>query len=189
MTKNRLLNISIVLCKSIKLIYILFFIALTFVFIHIQMDRDFYKEQKITITPNKTDFFMSSQSKLKPEQLDSDIYILANLNTTSLYLGYFQISGILFILFLSAKEFQKILESVKQVKSFEVENIKSFRRIGKLIFIYALLTSFQILNYDNGYFHGIGISFTTLSIVLLAFIMAEIFKEGYAIKQENDLTI
>jgi len=189
MTKNRLLNISIVLCKFIKLIYIVFFIGLTFVFIHIQMDRDYYKGKEITINTNKTDFFMSSQSKLKSEPLDTDVYTLENLKTTSLYLGYFQLSAILFVLFLCAKEFQKILESVKQVKSFEVDNIKSFRRIGKFVFIYALLSSFQILNYDKGYFHGFGISLTTLSIVLLAFIMAEVFKEGHALKQENDLTI
>ena len=35
----------------------------------------------------------------------------------------------------------------------------------------------------------IGVFFTSLFLVLFAFIMAEIFKEGFLIKQENDLTI
>ncbi|MEL0651649.1 DUF2975 domain-containing protein [Algibacter sp. TI.3.09] len=189
MTKNRLLNISIVLCKFIKLGYIVFFIGLTFVFVHVQMDRDYYKDKEVTINSDSKDFFISSRSILKSEITNTNIYTLDNIKTFSLYLGYFQLSGILLVLFLSIKEFQKILKSVKKVKSFEEDNIKSFRRIGKFIFIYTLLTSFQVMNFNKGYFHGFGISLTPLFLILFAFIMGEIFKEGYALKQENDLTI
>ena len=153
------------------------------------MDRGYYKGKEVTINANHKDFFISSHSVLKSESTDTNIYTIDNIKTFSLYLGYFQLSGILLVLFLSIKEFQKVLESVKKVKSFEEENIKSFRRIGKFIFIYTLLASFQIMNFNKGYFHGFGISLTSLTLVLLAFIMAEVFKEGHALKQENDLTI
>jgi len=187
MTKNRLLNIATVLCKFTKGLFTLAFIGLTFVFVHIQIHRDYYKDKKVDF--DKHNYTYSMTHKVKTETADKAIFTIENIKTYSLYITYFQLSGLLVVLFLGTKEFQKVLESVKKVTAFEADNVTAFRRIGKLIFIYALLTSFSILEFNEGGFRGFGIPIKPIILILFAFIMAEVFKEGHALKQENDLTI
>ena len=81
------------------------------------------------------------------------------------------------------------MESVKSLKTFQTNNVISFRKIGKYIFIIFLLTSYTSIQFENGGQSQIQFSFTPLLFMLFAFIMAEIFKEGNKLKVENDLTI
>jgi len=190
MTKNVLLNIAIVVCKIIRLLLVMAFIGVTTLFVHIQVDRDFYKEKGVLKSNHKNyNYSFSRTWKIDPKSVDKDVYILGDIKTESLYFNYFKYSAILLVLFVSFKEFQKVMTSVKEVKTFREETIRSFRNIGKYIFIYVLLTSYNSMTFKLGGFSGTYISITPLIFVLLSFIMAEIFKEGMVLKQENDLTI
>ena len=198
MTKNRLLKIAIAICKFTKLIYILSFIATTVIFIHIQIDRGAYNDIKINYTGTPTTFSIGSNKSYSDKWKDpyNEVYVLEKLTTTTIYLIYFKFTCIFILLFLSIKQFQNIIQSVKRLDTFRLNNIISFRRIGKYSILYFILTLlYFILSFNNTLYFGQGgfsqtsISFTPLLFALISFILAEIFKEGNKLQQENELTV
>ena len=58
-----------------------------------------------------------------------------------------------------------------------------------LTLLYFLLTFKNSLYFGQGGFSQTSISFTPLLFALISFILAEIFKEGNKLQQENELTI
>ena len=198
MTKNKLLNIAIGICKFLKLIYILSFIVITINFIHIQIDKEAYNDLKINHTdPQRTlSVGINKSYSDKWENPYNEVYVLGKLTTTTKYLIYFKFTCILALLFLSIKEFQNIIQSVKRLDTFRLNNIISFRKIGKYLILYFVLTLLYFtLTFENSLYFGQGvfsqtsISFTPLLFALISFILAEIFKEGNKLQQEKDLTI
>ena len=142
MTKNRLLKIAIAICKFTKLIYILSFIATTVIFIHIQIDREAYNDLDIKIihtgTPNTFSIGLNKSYSDKwkdPSTLKyNDVYVLGKLTTTTIYLIYFKFTCVFILLFLSIKEFQNIIQSVKRLDTFRLNNIISFTKKLRIIF-------------------------------------------------------
>jgi hypothetical protein len=198
MKKNKLLNIAIGICKFLKLIYILSFVVITIIFIHIQIDKEAYNDLKINHTDPQTTLSVGINKSYsdKWENPYNEVYVLEKLTTTTIYLIYFKFACIFALLFLSIKEFQNIIQSVKRLDTFRLNNILSFRKIGKYLILYFMLTLlFFTLSFKNslyfwqGGFIQTSISFTPLLFALISFILAEIFKEGNKLQQENELTI
>ena len=194
MKKNKLLNIAVVVCKTIQVFYVILFIALTTLFIHVQFSPDSYKE--VNYKYKNSDFLKitkSSRWKMrlpgKPQLEDKDVYTLSKIKTSSLFINYLKFSAVLFFMFLSITEFQKIMQSVKNLNTFQKNNVRSFRKIGKYLFIIFLLSSYFKLRFQQGVMTNFSLNFTPLIFMLIAFILAEIFKEGNLLQQENDLTI
>jgi hypothetical protein len=199
MNKNILLKIASFTCNLSVIIYAISFILLTVIFIHIQIQPNQYTSFEYNL---KSDNFsiertVVSQSGNEPlDDLDkADLFKLSNLNTTSIYFIYVRLSLILLFTYLVTKEFQIIIESVKQIKTFRTENIRSFKRMSKyLLFIFLLLgyryASFTAAssNYE-GASSELQISFTCLALMLFALIMSEIFREGNKLSEDNQLTI
>ncbi|WP_035479288.1 DUF2975 domain-containing protein [Gelidibacter mesophilus] len=184
MTKNNLLNLAIVICKILQSFHIVALIVLTVLFVHIQIDGNFYSDKVITVENQNLTYnaSMAMNSENKGQTLDQ-------MSTVTLYLTYIKYAGILAFLFFSIREFQKIIKSVKNLATFQNMNFKSFRRIGQYVFIYFLLSSFY--SYEFGFNSYIGFipSLTPLTVTLVAFIMAEIFKEGNLLMEDKELTI
>lgn len=193
MKKNKLLNIAIMICKCIRILYILIFVLITGVFIHFQISPNSYKKATFNYKTSSFNISKSSGWKVNKEDKviteDNNVYALEKISTVSLYFIFFQFSATLIFIFLATKEFQKIMESVKNLKTFQSNNVASFRRIGKYIFIIFLLSSFTIIQFQQAGKSEIHLNFTPLLLMLVAFIMAEIFKEGNSLQDENDLTI
>ncbi|CAH8281363.1 DUF2975 family protein [Mariniflexile fucanivorans] len=188
MTRNSLLNAAITLSKVAKTILILTMIGVTAIFIHLQLDRDFYNSKKIDLK-TESKYFYSMKSKYQTDADYTEIFTLDKLKTVSLYITYFKILGGFILIFLCIREFQKIMQSVKDIKTFRKNNVQSFRRIGRLLIGFAIISSYDSFRFENGDFMGISIPFTILFLIVFALIMAEIFKEGILLKEENDLTI
>jgi len=92
-------------------------------------------------------------------------------------------------MFLITREFQNIVGSVKHFNTFKKDNVISFSRIGKYLLLFFLLTSYSVIEFQEGKNTETHISFIPLFFALLAFIMAEIFKEGNILMEENELTV
>ncbi len=120
---------------------------------------------------------------------NSNPFVLSKLKLGSLYFNFLKVSLVILFLFLSLKEFQKIIESVKELKTFQERNVLSFRRIGKYVLIIFVLISFSSFTFQQGKFSGFHISFELLILSLLSYIMAEVFKEGNNLSEENKLTV
>ncbi|MFG6687960.1 DUF2975 domain-containing protein [Mariniflexile sp. HNIBRBA6329] len=189
MTRNSLLNAAITLSKVAKTIFILLIIGFTAIFIHLQLDRSFYNSKKIKINTNLEGYLYSMKWKSDTNAEYTEIFTLDKLKTVSLYITYSKLLGVLVLMFFCVLEFQRVMQSVRDVKTFRKNNVQSFRRIGQLLIGCAILTSYTAFRFENGGFKGVSIPFTTLFLILFAFIMAEIFKEGVLMKEENDLTI
>jgi hypothetical protein len=195
MKKNKLLNIAVVACKSIRVIYIIAFIMLTGIFIHLQIAPDSYKKGNYSFNNTTSGFQFSKYKEWKfsyPNQQKlegKDVYTIDKILKTSLYINYLKLIAMLLFMFLATKEFQKVMQSVKDLKTFQKNNAHSFRKIGKYIFIIFLLSSYVKVSFQQGGFSQTNINLTPLLFVLVAFVMAEIFKEGNALEEENDLTI
>lgn len=185
MNKNNLLSAASILCKILQVTYILFFVLLTVLFIDIQVDKGFYQDKVVQI--DKANITYNSTNKLDVN--DSANLTLDQMTTTSLYLTYARYSGLLIFLFLSIREFNKAIKSVQNLKTFKNDNVKSFRRIGQYVIFYFLLSSVYSYQFKEVGFSGFEVSFTPLIIALLAYIMAEIFKEGQLLLEDKELTI
>jgi len=186
MKKNKLLSIAIIICKSSKIIYILSLIVFTCFFAHLQIDRDYYKDANIKVNSSDIDVKFSDKWE---ENSNENVFALNKMTTTAIYSIYFKYSLVIIMMLLITNEFQKIIESVQTLKTFKRNNVISFKKIGIYAFIYFLLTCYTIIDYHEGSKGQLQISFIPLIFMLFAFIMAEIFKEGNVLMEENDLTV
>ena len=195
MTKNTLLNIGINLCRFSRIAYIVAFIGLTGLFVHCQISPSSYESYNINVPSKSTDFNFYYYSTTKITELgseapkDEDVFTLDQLRYDSLYFNYIKISLILILSFISIKEFQKVIESVKEIKTFQKRNVSSFRKIGKYAAIIALLTSYSAYTFELGRISSFEISFSLFILSLTMFITSEIFKEGNQLFEDNKFTV
>lgn len=164
---------------------ILYFTLLTLLFVHIQINREFYQDKLVKIDKS----FISYNPSLEINTGANNVFVLGQLNTSSLYFNYLRYSSLLILFFLSIREFKKILKSVQSLETFRNDNVKSFRCIGQYVFVYFILSSFYWYQFNEIGFSGFAFSFTPLIIMLFAFILAEIFKEGNLLLEDKELTI
>ncbi|SMG07669.1 Protein of unknown function [Marivirga sericea] len=83
----------------------------------------------------------------------------------------------------------KIIKSIESLSTFKLDSIIYFKRIGLVMLLSFVLSCFDLSYLD----HSLSISFSLeLQYLLFAFIaytMAEVFKEGNSLLEENQLTI
>lgn len=192
MTKNRLLNVVILLCRFCKILCVVLFVALSALFIHIQIDSDYYKALNIQIKGGaEVGVSMTDTWKLKGQDVprDENIFRLDKLTLSSLYIQFIRYTAILVFIFLCFKEFQLVVESVTKTQTFIKRNVTSFVRLGKYLFMLFLLYSYSIFVFEQGKLSIINIAFIPFVMMLLSFVLAEIFKEGNQLSEENELTV
>ena len=186
MTKNTLLNIAISISRILKALLIISALALTCLFVYVQIKNDAFANQEIKLIPESSYFDFSTSigfSTIHSEiwgdaNYDSKPYTIGKLKTLSLYVIYFK--GIIFLslIFMLINAFEKIMLSIKTLKTFSAGNSKLFRKIGMYIVFIVVITSYSVFRFENGLQTKVSIQSTPIIFALLAFIMAEIFKEG-----------
>lgn len=194
MTKNSLLNIGIGICKFFRIFSIIAFVILAILLVHYQINPSSYENVEINSKMNNSVLYIkwstSTVIKVNDEVSDnSNPFVLSKLKSSSLYFNLLKVFLIMLFFFLNLKEFQKIIESVKEIKTFQERNVLSFRRIGKYMLIIFVLMSYSSFNFQQGHFSSFQISFGLLILSLLSYIMAEVFKEGNNLYEENKLTV
>ena len=194
MTKNTLLNIAILVSRLLKIVLVIAAIGLIGLFVYAQIDKDTFADKEIVLTANPS-IMRISNIYTTVWKLDTDAdydqkpYTFGKLKIVSLYLNFFKGVIIAILMFVILRAFEKIMLSVKTLKTFSKSNVKLFRHIGIAIILVTALTSYTVLRFENGDQTIVHVSLTPVIYTLLAFIMAEIFKEGDILREENDLTI
>lgn len=191
MTKNTVLNITIVVLRLLKFFIGAGAIAMTIFFVYVQVDSSAFADYELD-SPNQLfgfGYYASSNSTFHTDQVVEKQYTLSQLKTVSLYILYVKTFIIAVLTFLSIQNFEKILLSVRSFKTFSTQNVRLFRKIGVYIIWIAILSSYSILRFESGTKIRWSLTFFPLLYALLAFVFAEVFKEGSRLKQENDLTI
>ena len=187
MNKNTLLNIASFICKLINFFLLFALIAITAVFMHLQIDREFYEGWKME-KPVKGKTIQIEKTLGELENDPNSVYV-TNWKTASLYFNYLKFTGILLFIFLAVREFNSVMKSVKNLKTFRKNNVRAFRRIGFYCIVIAGFSWFNYWDFTNYHRAGFQIDTNYLLLALLAFIFAEIFKEGNQLMEENQLTI
>ncbi len=194
MTKNTLLNIAISISRFLKILLIIGGIALTGLFVYAQIDKETFADKEIVLSgnPGLMDFsniYSTVWKDTKDAKYDLKPYTFGKLKTVSLYINYFKVLMVAVLMLLIIRAFETIMLSVKTLNTFSRSNVKLFRHIGIYVVFVTILTSYTVLRFENGDQTISHISLTPVIYMLLAFIMAEIFKEGENLREENDLTI
>ena len=199
MNKNVLLKIASFTCSLSVIIFAISFVLLSVIFMHIQIQPNQYTSFEYVLKSDNFSIMRTIVSKSGHEPIDeldkADLFKLSNMDTTSIYFIYVRLSLILLFTYLVTKEFQIIIESVKQVNTFRTENIRSFKRMSKYLLFIFLLLGFRYASFSDtssnyeGTSYELQISFTCLALMLFALIMSEIFKEGNKLSMDNQLTI
>ena len=92
-------------------------------------------------------------------------------------------------MYLAIKQFQNVLKSVENLETFKTTNVQAFQKIGVYCLIISGLSWITMWDFGNYHVSGFHLDFDFLIIALLAFIFAEIFKEGNQLMEENKLTV
>ncbi len=94
------------------------------------------------------------------------------------------------VVFLIFSELIKVVQSIKSLKTFTNNNIQAFKNIGiYLLIIFALGAISLNIGEGDSYRFSFSIKFYPLIGALFALLMAEIFKEGNRLREENELTV
>lgn len=191
MTKNTLLNIAILVTRLLKGITISVAIVLTGLFLYVQINDEAFADHEIKLNQSQITFGYAKigSSTFNSPDKDPSPYTVGNLKTISIYVFYFKGLLVMALFFMSIRAFEMIMLSVKTLKTFSSSNSKLFRKIGQYIIFITILTSYSVIRFESGVQTRLTVEFTPLIYALLSFIMAEIFKEGQSLREENDLTI
>lgn len=104
---------------------------------------------------------------------------------------FYAIKGCLIILcqILIIREGLRVVDSIKSLATFRLDNIHSFRKIGNLFVLLFVLNIPQLsYQYDSWEF-ALQFEPSYLLGTLTGYLLAEIFREGNKLMEENKLTI
>jgi hypothetical protein len=144
---------------------------------------------KPVVSNNYYSHFINHSETYQGLAKDKSAFTVDQISTLSLFVFYAKCLIVLAIYFFALNSFKKIMLSVKNLETFSLNNVKRFRRIGLYILMLFFLEGYTIIRFEYGVQKAVAFDFTSLLYVLIFFIIAEIFKEGLRLRQENDLTI
>lgn len=84
---------------------------------------------------------------------------------------------------------QSVLGSVKDLSTFQVENIRTFRMMGISFLIMFLLDLFSLTPGPSDLTLTFSLSLTNLALAAAAFLLGEVFREGHELYEQNRLMI
>ena len=189
MNRNSLLNIANFFCQLFKFSIAVSIIIITTVFIHFQFDRGSYNEWKLEKPTYDSMIHIETESYVGQKPIREEKLKLSDWNTESLYFNYLKFTAILILLYLSINQFRTVLKSVRKLETFHQTNVTAFKKIGNYCLLIGGLSVFNYWKFSNHAISSFSIPFIILFVALISFILAEIFKEGNNLVEENQLTI
>jgi hypothetical protein len=116
-------------------------------------------------------------------------FMVSQLQPFSVYIIYIQMLAQLVLWILVVQEFLKVIQAVKLVQTFREQNVKSFQKIAAYLLWIFIISSFTFIAAGKTGHFSFDFSFTTLVLMLASYILAEIFKEGNRLYEEEQLTV
>jgi hypothetical protein len=194
MKNNLLLTIALQYCKISCVMIIVSFAFMTGFFAMWHLDpytfNDYPFFEIFRVYVSDTAFgYTITDTWITPDRSDEAPFAWSNINRLSLYFTYLQLAALMGFTFLLHKEAINIMASVKFRQSFQIENYRSFRKMGKYFFCIFCLSVFCFISSNFGNHYGFYIHLTPLIMMMGAYIMAEIFKEGNVLQEEVQNTV
>jgi hypothetical protein len=198
MNRNRLLTISFTVCKILSMVLLVLLCAYACMFIHWHFNPGFYEHVTIgnilgnNTTSVSTDrisvtFVDLTTSGVKPDT--EKIFTLGHLNYFSFYLLFVQVISYFILSILIISEIQQVIQSVQEFDSFRIRNVISFRKIGLYCFLFFIVSGFLLVQTSEGNFLGLYFHLAPLGFMLASFVLAEVFREGNKLYEEQQFTV
>lgn len=162
----------------------------TGIFVNLQINpQDYAHWNAIAMFPKGTLTYTFVETWSTVTSNGATLLSFDKINTSSLYFNYFQILAVLFLAFISVRELLNIIRSVGQIDTFHKRNILSFQKISKYLFVIFILLGFTFISAPEASLRSYSLQLTPLMLSLAALLLAEIFKRGNELLEENRLTI
>jgi hypothetical protein len=188
-SKNALLNLATVACTVAKSFMLIFILGISIMFIIYLNNPSIINKVNLIELSESTLSLSTSSFALKIGKLPPAGSEPGNLNTITIALFFFQGVAVLGLLYLVFARIQKIISSFQNLKTFTQGNVDSFKRIGRHCLLIFLFSSISYLSHEEGSVMLFKINFAPLLFALASFILAEIFKEGQKLYENEKLTI
>jgi len=204
MNKNLLLYLTLIGSKLVGGLLCLGLALLLSLFVHWHLNPEHYKSvlvmakdgniaftdgKPISYNPLPNQGNVHHPDKTNSAYLSNKGFYLNELNAFSIYYTFCQtLLSIILSLFM-VREVIKVLKSVQDRQTFTINNVKSFRRLGYLCLAMLALNDINYLSTNQDSSLSFSLNFTMVAFMLAAFIMAEIFKEGQYLSEQDQLTI
>lgn len=189
MEKNKFLAFALMFCYFMQALQWVGIIILTAYLVHWHLEPEAYGHVQYTgplsLHLSLNDTFLANSKFTDPLRT----VFLNDIRLLSLYSIYLQTVATLLLIFFILKDFVRIIRSVKQFNTFRLENISTFRRIGRLFVVLHVLTSIKFVVVQDKALSEIDFSFTPLVLAMAAFMLAEVFREGNRLYEEEQLTV
>jgi hypothetical protein len=189
MERNTLLYVALLVSKAARIVIIVALALFVIVLIHWHLDSGSYKGVRVSVDNGSVIFTEGKTDISRPSNTTGSWIYLNDLNSFSRYFVLLQIFVTLVLSYFIVREVIRILVSVQQLQPFNTGNIKSFRRIGYLCLSIATLNCLRFVITDKTSTMSFSVDFTLLIVTLITFILAEIFKEGQKLYEQEKLTI
>ena len=191
MKKNLLLTLIDVWCKISAVLLVLGFLYLTSLLIIYHIAPDYFGTKYLNLAGlfGQVGYSVQSVFHLSEEAAALHPFALKNIKPFSFYVIYLQFSAILCCCFMVFREGIKIINSVKQLESFQKGNAASLQKMGKYFLFIFLLSGFGFVVADHAHFMGLFFNFTAFSLMAASYTRAEIFKQGNVLQEDVQSTI
>ncbi|MFC5271561.1 DUF2975 domain-containing protein [Adhaeribacter terreus] len=188
MERNKLLFWVTACCRIMQVVQIGLIILLTYYVVNWHIDPQYYDDWKFSGSLGKLS--ISNPIHTAASEMDTTrTFMVSQLQPFSVYMIYIQILMQMVLWILVVQEFVKVIQAVKRVQTFREQNVKSFQKIaGYLLWIF-IISGFTFVAAGNTGHFSFDFSFTTLVLMLASYILAEIFKEGNRLYEEEQLTV
>jgi hypothetical protein len=192
MKRNRLLRVALALGKASRILILFGIAVVIFLFIHWKLDPDFYRTVQFTIHDGGITFterISAGEAGHLPGSHREKWFYLNSLTPLSVTYTFVQILLSLVLGYLMVQSMIRILKSTQALQPFHEANINAFRKLGYFCLALLVLNSFRFLATDQASSIRFHINFTLLVFMLASFILAEIFREGQKLYEQEKLTI
>jgi hypothetical protein len=181
--------VALLFSKAIRILIFLGLVLLIIVFIHWLFDQGYYNSVGVSVDNGEVTFSEVKTGTSELSSTDAKWIYLNEINSFSRYFFFLQIVATLLLSHFIVREVIRILRSVQALQPFHSGNVASFRRIGYLCLSITALNCFRVLITGNTFTASFSLDYTLLIFMLITFILAEIFKEGQKLYEQEKLTI
>ncbi|MEO1053128.1 MAG: DUF2975 domain-containing protein [Bacteroidota bacterium] len=189
MKTNTVIKLAIGLSRCIMGVCIFAVVLSLTVTVHWHFSKGYYDHIEVSQT-FKAGFGMGDVQVLLPHHVRHEgMIMLSDLNNYLFYWLLVRAMVFVALVFLIVRSILQVLHSMKSVRTFHEGNIKHFRRISLFSFIATLFSVFNFGLIRGELMIYLDLPFGPLLFALGAYVMAEVFKEGKLLLEDQQLMI
>ena len=141
------------------------------------------------VAPDRLDFVAFNNQQLQIEWTTDAAVETAPAPRGVLLFNMAKVTAYIILLLLVLRPAHSILNSIKRLDTFHLQNVHALRTMGKLFLIWWVISWFNVTQSAEALRMGFHFDLTLLICALVAYILSAVFEEGNRLMEENQLTI